>query len=46
VQELEQMRDKTGLSVSKLAELRVKGFTVITTPQKKITVEEMRQMDL
>jgi hypothetical protein len=40
------MRDKTGLSVSKLVELRMKGFTVIAAPLKKITVEEMRQMDL
>jgi hypothetical protein len=45
VQELEQMRDKTGLPVSKLVELRQKGFTVIAAPQKKITLDEMRQMD-
>ncbi len=46
VQELEQMRGKTGLPVSKLVELRMKGFTVIATPLKKITIEEMRQMDI
>lgn len=46
MQELEQLRDKTGLPVSKLIELRMKGFTIVTAPLKKITVEEMRQMDL
>ena len=34
VQEMEQIRDKTGVPVSRQIELRLKGFTISSAPQK------------
>ena len=36
VQEMEQIRDKTGVPISRQIELRMKGFTITSIPQKGI----------
>ena len=34
VEEMEQIRDKTGIPVSRQVELRLKGFSIKSTPEK------------